>query len=102
MMGRFPEDQIDHINHDKADNRWINLMIVSCRDNSRNFPKYKNNTSGSTGISWHKRDKKWTASIYVDGRKVHLGAYKNKKDAIYARAAADVKYGFHLNHGKVA
>ncbi len=101
MHGYIPEGAVDHIDHNKSNNAWDNLRQVSHQENSRNYPRYKNNTSGTNGISWHKRDCKWTASIYVDGKKIYLGSFKYKKDAIDARIAANSQYGFHRNHGKV-
>ncbi len=99
MIGRFPADQADHINQDKSDDRWFNLREVDNQTNLRNQRIRKINTSGIMGVSWHKRDKIWQARIVVDGVILHLGGFKDKAEAAKARAAADIKYGFHPNHG---
>lgn len=100
MTGSFPTGIVDHIDHDKSNNRWENLRIVSHQENCKNFSLNQNNTSGQTGVYWHKRDKKWIAFIYVDGIKKHIGSFKDKDDAIKAREKANINYGFHKNHGK--
>ena len=59
-------DVIDHIDHNKANNRWSNLRKGTHADNSQNRGKSKNNTSGYTGVHWNKKIKKWTALVEVD------------------------------------
>ena len=98
--GKWPEGQIDHIKGIKTDNRISQLRDVSCQDNRRNMPKPINNKSGVVGVSWFKRDSKWQAGIMIDGKSKYLGAFTDKQDAINARKAAEVKYGFHKNHGR--
>ena len=49
--GEWP-DQVDHINHDKADNRIENLRTVTHSENARNRKLNKNNTSGHAGVTW--------------------------------------------------
>jgi len=100
MTGRLP-DQIDHINHIRCDNRWANLREASQTDNQRNRGLNKNNTSGICGVCWKKDRKKWMASIKINNKLLHLGYYRDKEHAIAARAAAEIKYGFHVNHGKL-
>lgn len=46
---------------------------------------------GTKGCYWSPRDQKWSASIYVDGKKVSLGAYKRLEDARAARRDAEVR-----------
>lgn len=98
--GAWPDGQIDHINHDKLDNRINNLRVVTNKENNRNRGRATNNTSGHTGVSWHKRDQKWLASIVVDDKKKNLGRFDSKDDAIAARANASRLLGFHQNHGQ--
>lgn len=100
VHGEFPEDQIDHINGERSDNRIENLRAVTDRENSRNKSKYTNNTSGTTGVSWEKQEGKWHAIIRVDGRQKHLGFFDDIDEAIAARKAAEVVWGFHENHGR--
>lgn len=100
MTGEWPEDQIDHINHDKTDNRINNLREVTQQENSRNQCICIRNKSGVTGVHWDKERKRWHAQIYVSYRSKTLGRFDDKFEAICARKAAEVKYGFHENHGK--
>ena len=99
MHGHFPEDQMDHINHVRDDNRLINLRACTRIENLRNQTIYKNNSSGRTGISWHKRECKWHARIRVNKKIVHLGSFKDMGDAVKSREEAEELYRFHENHG---
>ena len=98
-LGRWPVE-VDHINGKPNDSSLSNLREVSRGENLRNTKRFKNNTSGATGVRWHKRDKIWQAHIAVSGKLMHLGSFKTRDDAIEARASANAKYGFHENHGR--
>ena len=97
--GEWPKGEIDHINHDKTDNRADNLRVVSHKQNLRNRSLHKNSSSGFTGVVWHKSRGKWRAQIGVNGVTKYLGLFETIDDAIAARKAADSKHGFHENHG---
>jgi len=99
---KWPTDQIDHINHDKKDNRIENLREVTNQENHKNLPRSLNNTSGVTGVHWIKQTSKWRAQICVEGSYKNLGYFIEKSEAITVRAAAELKYGFHKNHGEAA
>ena len=99
VYGYIPKN-IDHIDHNGKNNKIKNLRAVTHQENHRNERKSKNNTSGMTGVIWRKDTNKWAAQVMVDGKCVRLGSFKDKKDAIKARKAANIKYGFHKNHGK--
>ena len=90
---------IDHENQNPLDNRLVNLRTVTNQENSRNARMRPNNTSGFCGVSWHKQRNAWGAKIKVGGKYFSLGLFTDKADAIAAREAANVKYGFHENHG---
>lgn len=96
--GSWPRDEIDHINHIPHDNRISNLREVSRAQNSKNMPRSKANNSGCTGVSWHKRAKKWRARIKFD-KEIHLGLFDCFDDAVKARKKAEEEFGFHKNHG---
>ena len=97
--GRWPDEVIDHINHNPADNRIVNLRETTVAGNMRNQAKRKNNTSGITGVYWYDRHQKWMASIRAGGAIKHIGYFASIEDAVAARKAAEAQYGFHANHG---
>lgn len=98
MEGYFPEYDVDHINRNKSDNRWVNLRHVSRQCNIRNGRVRCNNTSGITGVSERKRNGKWRATIEANSKSIALGDFTDIKDAVQARWDAEVKYDFpHCN-----
>lgn len=94
----MPNDQIDHLNHCRLDNRVENLRVVDYAENARNQTTPSNCTSGCIGVT--QRGDSWKVSITVNGKRIGLGTHKDKADAIAARKSAERKYGFHKNHGK--
>ena len=98
--GRWPEKDIDHIDHNKNNNKIENLREVDQLENSKNVGITIRNTSGVVGVYWRKDVSKWTAKIRVDGVLLSLGSFNDKMSAVQARKMAEIKYGFHLNHGQ--
>lgn len=94
-----PGEEIDHINHIKDDNRLCNLRKVTRADNCKNLTQQRRNTSGVTGVTFDKVNRKWVAQINVEGAFVFLGRFIKFGEAVEARKAAEIKYGFHKNHG---
>ena len=99
MKGDWPQYEIDHSNHIANDNSFKNLREVTRREQMNNISKPSNNTSGTIGVSFSKCREKWGAHIGIKGVKIYLGEFKEKEAAIEARKAAEIKYGFHQNHG---
>ena len=95
--GAWPADEIDHINHDPSDNRIANLRAASRTENTRNHPRMRHNTSGHTGV--YRRKNRWAAMIRVDRVLHRLGSFENLEDAVASRKAAELRFGFHTNHG---
>lgn len=48
-----------------------------------------NNTSGTKGVCWDKRSKKWQAYIYRNRKNKNLGYFNTIEEAIAARKAAE-------------
>lgn len=97
MKGYLPE-QVDHINHDKLDNRWINLREVTTLENLRNTGVSKNSLTKVNGVSRYKNSR-YRAYVTIGRKQIHLGVFDTLEEAITARKQADINYGFHENHG---
>lgn len=90
--GIWPQDQLDHINRIRTDNRIDNLREVNNQKNQFNRNIGCNNTSGTTGVSFEEQNQKWHSRIGVNGQSLHLGYFPSKEDAITARLAAEIEY----------
>jgi len=97
--GSWPEHQIDHINGDCGDNRLSNLRAATPGENQKNRRLHSRNKSGVNGVCWKETDRKWVAQISVDRVRISLGRFDFFEDAVAARLAANVKYGFSARHG---
>lgn len=99
VYGEWPSMALDHINHDKTDNRIENLRQVTAMESSQNIPCSTRNKSGTVGVCWNKAQREWFAYISINRKQVFLGNFKNLDDAIQARVAAQKRNGYHPNHG---
>jgi len=92
MTGYWPDYDIDHINGDKADDRWRNLRAATVTQNIANSRIRKDNKSGLKGV--HLRGGRWWAQIQCDGKKRHLGCFDTAEAASVAYLAeARVLFG---------
>ena len=73
---------VDHINTVKTDNRLGNLQIITNRENLSKDKK--GGSSRYIGVSWSKSNKKWIASIRINGNIGHLGSFKDELEAAEA------------------
>ena len=97
--GYFPEF-IDHKDGNRLNNRLGNLRSVTRTENNRNLTIRHDNKSGFTGVSWYKNYSKWRICIGHQGKNINLGYRDSLEDAIALRQEANIKYGYHKNHGK--
>ena len=75
-------------NYEPSNCRWvINQSIQAI-----NQRKKSNNTSGVTGVYQPKGQTTWCANIGVNNKRLHLGTFKTKAEAIKARKTAEEKY----------
>lgn len=84
-------DGLDHINGIKSDNRICNLRIATPAENQRNKGIQKNNKTGAKGVWFYAKIDRYVASIYVNGRRNHLGQHKTLEQAKLAYEAAAIK-----------
>lgn len=87
ITGDWPSGVVDHVNGDSGDNRWSNLRDVSQRVNlqNRRSPS-SNNRTGLLGVS--RRNRRFQASIKVDGPRIYLGTFDTPEQAHEAYLAA--------------
>jgi len=82
---------VDHINYNKVDNRKINLRHITQNEN------IVHGGGKLQGVLWHKKCGKWYATIGINYKRIWLGLFDNKKDAIKARRQAEIKYYENIN-----
>jgi len=85
VYGKWPINQIDHINRIKTDNKIKNLRDVDSSINQHNVGIRSHNSSGVTGVYKSSRSKKWVATIEVRNKKHCLGTYSSLDEAKFAR-----------------
>lgn len=100
MTGKWPKNQIDHINHVRDDNRFVNLREATRSENLYNSPIYKNNTSKYKGVSWNKRDHKWQCYIKINKKTKFLGCFLSLLEAseAYEKAAKEFHGEFYYKN----
>lgn len=95
----WPNQQIDHINGIRNDNRLENLRLATKEQNAQNSGLYKSNKSGFRGVSLKKG--KWTAQIQANNKKQHIGYFPTKEAAASAyMEKAKICFGSFLRKSK--
>lgn len=80
--GYLPENQIDHINGIKTDNRIENLREANNSENQQNQKKPPvTNTSGFLGVTRYKSRGNWVAGIKINGKRINLGYFDTPEEA---------------------
>lgn len=83
VYGVEPENEIDHIDGIKTNNRIANLRDVPMSINRQNVrkPRRDNLLTGLLGVSQNKRTGKFTARIQTGGEYIHLGTFSTPEEA---------------------
>ena len=69
------DQEVDHINRIRNDNRFENLRYCTGRENSLN----KDLSDNAKGYYWDKN--KWQATIRINGKSKHLGRFDTEEEA---------------------
>lgn len=88
VHGVWPEDQIDHINGVRHDNRICNLRTATRAENGQNRAINKSSASGYLGVSWYPLSGKWLARIRKNGKLKHIGYFDTAERAHAAYLSA--------------
>jgi len=75
LLGSRKNKEVDHVNGNGLDNQRKNLRFLSHSKNLLNRGRQSNNTTGYTGVSFHKATKKYRAYGRLNGKHVHLGVH---------------------------
>lgn len=92
--GYNPENDLDHIDRNKLNNKINNLREVARSCNLRNTGNQSNNTSGVKGVHWYNNLKKYRATIHLNGLQKHLGYCHCFNEAVLHRLAAEQCLGW--------
>lgn len=84
IMGNPLGMQVDHKDHNPLNNRRKNLRICTVQENRRNQRKFINASSIFKGVHWNKACKKWRTCITINRKPIHLGLFKDEKQAALA------------------
>ncbi len=85
VHGYMPENEIDHIDGDRHNNKLSNLREAATRCNAQNRCISPLNTSGFPGVTLSKETKKYKAQAKINYKGISLGAYDTALDAALAR-----------------
>jgi hypothetical protein len=91
MNGCWPQDQVDHKDMCRSNNRIANLREATRSQNHAN-KRYGPNTSGVRGVSWCSRDRKWLAQIKIKGKNHRLGTFETIEAAAAVFNDAKIKH----------
>lgn len=92
MTGKWPKQEVDHINGIRDDNRWCNLREASRAFNGQNMHRArKDNKLGLLGVS--KNKKRWMARIEIGGKRIQIGTFSSPLEA--HQAYVDAKRTIH-------
>lgn len=93
MTGNHSAELIDHIDHKKDNDAWVNLRQASHNQNQYNQKMRVDNTSGVKGVRWEKQAGKWRADIKFQGKSMYLGLFTTLESA--AEAVASTRAALH-------
>lgn len=86
--------EVDHINHDRTDNRRENLRICTRSENNASSRSGGGKYSKFRGVSFAKAKKRWFAQISEGGKSKRLGYFATEEESAKAYdKAARKKWG---------
>lgn len=87
--GKWPDEFVDHKDHNRRNNRITNLREATRAQNGWN--RIENNPNGK-GVTYRAANNSWQAQIQSDNEKLHLGFFSTKEEAAEAYRQAALEY----------
>ena len=87
VHGKWPENELDHIDGVRSHNWLKNLREATRAQNMLNKRRYKNNSTGFIGVTL-KYEGKYEARYKFDGKQVSIGFFDTAEEAAAAYQAA--------------
>lgn len=97
MYGRWPEEEIDHRDKDRSNNKFSNLRECTRTSNMQNRRWNNPNGKGVTFRGEKPIGRQWQAQIQVNKKKMQLGFYATAEEAAEAYRQAALEH-----HGEFA
>lgn len=84
--------EVDHKDFDGLNCTRRNIRIATHQQNNWNKRKRPNTSSRFIGVVFDRERKHWRAHIYLNGKRVWLGRFRDERQAAQARNAAALTY----------
>lgn len=91
IMGCPEGYDIDHIDGNGLNNCRSNLRVTTRRQNLQN--RHNKTSSKYVGVCFDKESGKWSSTIRISNKCVHLGRFKTEEDAFKAYLAKVIEIG---------
>ena len=87
----YGKPTVDHIDRNKTNNSLYNLRWATRSQQNHNTNIRCDNSSGSKGVIYYKRDDSWSAQITINGKRLSK-TFKTKELAIIQRKEYELEF----------
>ena len=100
MTKEWPPSEVDHVNGNRADNRWVNLRSATSSQNKMNKKVRSDSRTGLKG-AWLHSPGKWRSKVKVNGVIHDLGLFDSPQEAheAYIRKSRELHGDFAFHGG---
>jgi len=90
MVGKFPKNDVDHINSNRADNSWLNLREAT---RSQNLMNRSTNVGKKLPKNVYRYStRRFRVQMKINGVKMHFGYFDTVEEAVAKATEMRIKY----------